>query len=230
MDCIIRKHLCSAWKLAIILIGFITPNFTTAQTNIVNNCYAVVAQRNNYFYEGIDNPISLIGVFGDYSTIVVSSKTGIVESLDSGKYIVRSLTRGYDTITVSEKTTSGTRIIYEEKFSVKPLPQPIATLTGRSTGGTSKAAILASPRIVVCLINIDVEKAFDVLGFRLMILNDTSRRSVPLESSNEYLTDDMKMVVSSAYIGDRILIYDILVRMSENENRIISPIVLRIDL
>lgn len=229
MNHIFQKRLCTVWKLVIILICFISPNFANAQASSGNNCFAVVAERNNFFYEGIDNPISLIGIFSDYSNIIVSSKTGIVESLDSGKYIVRSLKWGRDTITVAEKTSEGIRIIYEEIFSVKQLPQPVASLAGKSYGGISKAEVSASPKIVVQLINMDVEKSFEVLGFKFVILsNDTSRNFMPLESNNEYLTDEMRRVVQDCYRGDWILIYSIYVRISEGVNRLISPIELRL--
>lgn len=123
---------------------------------------AVMLDKMNVFYIGLDNPVTISSGTGDDKTNVSASGGGIQLSKTApGKYNVRVTTVGQSAITINadKKTTT-------YNFRVKRVPDPIATIGGKITSGKVKKGELAVQQgIVAVLQNFDFEAKFTVQSF-----------------------------------------------------------------
>jgi len=123
---------------------------------------AVMLDKMNVFYIGLDNPVTISSGTGADRTKVSADGGGIqINETAPGKYNVRVTTVGQSAITIiaDKKTTT-------YNFRVKRVPDPIATIGGKITSGKVKKGELAVQQgIVAVLQNFDFEAKFTVQSF-----------------------------------------------------------------
>lgn len=127
---------------------------------------ALMLDKMNVFYIGLDNPITVSSGTGDEKTSLSASGGGVqLTKKAPGKYIVRATTIGESTITISEAGGRSTPF----KFRVKRVPDPITTVGGTFEGGKiDKANLMVQQGLIALLKNFDFDAKFEVLGFEFV--------------------------------------------------------------
>jgi gliding motility-associated protein GldM len=187
---------------------------------------AVMLDKMNVVYIGVDNPITVSSGAGAEKTNLSANGGGmtIAKGAGPGKYVVRATTPDMKaglTVSVTGGKTSPFPI------RVKRIPDPIPTLGGRLRGGNAQpGTIKAQTGIVPVLDNFDFEARFNVESYDMVFVSKgeifRSTTSGPLFNTQ------MQTVLSRAKPKDVIYLEEIKVRGPDGTPRKIGQIVFTI--
>jgi gliding motility-associated protein GldM len=158
-----ETHGQKKWKL-LLIIPIVSLLFVgTACFNAQNDEYVVAVSptKMNVLYMGVDNPVSIAVTGADYGKETATLDNGSING-KNGNYTVRVTKPGVVTISVK----LGDKIVSEQKFRVKKIPDPRAIIKG-NYGKTSfsKQELKDAGGIAVLLENFDFDIEFDVIEF-----------------------------------------------------------------
>ena len=183
---------------------------------------AVMLDKMNVVYIGVDNPITISSGAGDEKTSVVPNGGGITLSkAGPGKYIAKATTPDMKAgISVSVKGGKTTAF----PIRVKRIPDPIPTLGGKLRGGNAQpGTIKAQTGIVPVLDNFDFEARFTVESYDMVFVSkgEIFRAS----TSGPLFSAQMQTFLSRAKPKDVIYLEEIKVRGPDGSPRKIGQIV-----
>ncbi|MFN5847386.1 MAG: gliding motility protein GldM [Chitinophagales bacterium] len=123
---------------------------------------ALMLDKMNVFYIGLDNPVTVSSGTGDEKTTLSASGGGVsLNRTAPGKYIVRATTVGESTITVSDGKQNT-----PFKFRVKRVPDPLTTIGGTiKSGKLPKGTLQVQQGVKAILENFDFDAKFTVNSF-----------------------------------------------------------------
>lgn len=123
---------------------------------------ALMLDKMNVFYIGLENPITVSSGTGDEKTNLIPSGAGLTLSkVGPGKYIAKATTVGEATITIN---SDGKQTPF--KFRVKRVPDPVATIGGTMTNGKyPKGSFVVQQGMIAKLDNFDFQAKFDVISY-----------------------------------------------------------------
>jgi gliding motility-associated protein GldM len=183
---------------------------------------AVMLDKMNVVYIGVENPITISSGAGDEKTSVVPNGGGITLSkAGAGKYIAKATTPDMKAgISVSVKGGKTTAF----PIRVKRIPDPIPTLGGKLRGGNAQpGTIKAQTGIVPILDNFDFEARFAVESYDMVFVSkgEIFRAS----TSGPLFSAQMQTFLSRAKPKDVIYLEEIKVRGPDGSPRKIGQIV-----
>ncbi len=150
-------------------ISFTTPAGETMTKNSVikytvgqPSGAALMLDKMNVFYIGLDNPMTVSSGTGDEKTKLSASGGGVTLTRSApGKYIARATTVGESTITVSDGKQNT-----PFKFRVKRVPDPLTTIGGTIKGGKlPKGTLQVQQGVKAILEGFDFDAKFTVKSF-----------------------------------------------------------------
>jgi gliding motility-associated protein GldM len=183
---------------------------------------AVMLDKMNVIYIGVENPITISSGAGDEKTSVIPSGGGIsLAKAGPGKYIAKATTPDLKCnikVSVKDGKTS------DFPMRVKRIPDPVPTLGGKLRGGNAQPGTLkAQTGIVPVLDNFDFEARFNVESYDMVFASkgEIYRASAqgPLFSSQ------MLTFIGRAKPKDVIYLEEIKVRGPDGTPRKIGQIV-----
>jgi len=186
---------------------------------------AVMLDKMNVIYIGVENPMTISSGAGDEKTSV--SITGGGASLTKagpGKYIAKATTpdlKGNITVSVKDGKTS------QFPVRVKRIPDPVPTLGGTVEGGTKSPGIMkAQTGIVPLLRNFDFEAKFNVESFDMVY--SSKGEIFRATGSGPLFNEQMKGFINRAKPKDVIYVEEIKVRGPDGQPRKIGQMVFTI--
>jgi gliding motility-associated protein GldM len=186
---------------------------------------AVMLDKMNVVYIGVDNPITVSSGAGDEKTVVTPNGGGItLTKAGPGKYIAKATTPDMKaglTVSVKGGKTSPFPI------RVKRIPDPVPTLGGKLRGGNAQpGTIKAQTGIVPVLDNFDFEARFNVESYDMVFVSkgEIFRSS----TSGPLFSPQMLTFIGRAKPKDVIYLEEIKVRGPDGSPRKIGQIVFTI--
>lgn len=170
---------------------------------------AISADAMNVFYIGVDNPVSVSAAGFAPSELSVSGSGGgiVMTPKGPGKYNVRVSTIGETTISVSAKTKDGVQNQGSQKFRVKRIPTPYATVANKKTGDkVSKAEIVNSSYIIAKLDGFDFAANFQVLSWEFT--GTIGGQTKVLSGNGGSISSELKSILSKVSPGSK-LFFDV---------------------
>jgi gliding motility-associated protein GldM len=186
---------------------------------------ALMLDKMNVVYIGVDNPITISSGAGDEKTVVAPNGGGITLSkAGPGKYIAKATTPDMKAgITVSVKGGKTTPF----PIRVKRIPDPIPTLGGKLRGGNAQpGTIKAQTGIVPILDNFDFEARFNVESYDMVFVS--KGEILRSSASGPLFSTQMQTFLSRAKPKDVIYLEEIKVRGPDGSPRKIGQIVFTI--
>jgi gliding motility-associated protein GldM len=122
---------------------------------------AVMLDKMNVFYIGVDNPVTISSGAGDEKTSV-SMNGGSISKVGTGKYTVRVSNPGNATINVSADGKST-----PFQFRVKRIPDPRAKAGNLEPGRIAASTFKAQGGILAILENFDFAASFTVQSYKV---------------------------------------------------------------
>ncbi|MHB8259504.1 MAG: type IX secretion system motor protein PorM/GldM [Bacteroidia bacterium] len=175
---------------------------------------AVSADMMNVFYVGVPNPVTISAAGVSPTDLIVSPSGGGVRSTPkgAGKYEFTFTSPGECNVSVSSKSPGGpAKNQGSQKFRVKPLPSPIATVGGVTGAVDMKKTSLASIGGVGAMApNFDFKANFIVLGFT--ITGSVRGQTKVANCQGNGLNADARSILAGAGIGSKIFIDELIIK------------------
>ncbi len=199
----------------------------------------VSATAMNVMYKGLDNPVdvSVPGVSPDKIKIRVVNGTYSQKKVQNargeffrGNWSVSPDQVGRNVqVIVSTEDASGKASSHAPiEFRVKPLPTPIASFGGKSSGKISKAEAVSQQGVFASMgADFDFELKYDIMGFTVSYFDRGADRIE--DSDNWRLTEKQKAILNSVTRGRDLTIKNIRAKGPDGVTRDLGAIVLTID-
>ncbi len=187
--------------------------------NQSNEIGVVSADKMNILYIGMDNPISVAIAGVPIEQTQVSITDGIISSTDrKGAYNIRVNSPGTTTIEVSGKGQQGRTLNASSPFRVKRIPNPQATIGGRSGGSFPIATFKAQKGMTVHLNHFNFDASFRILSFDV---SHSKPRGYISSVHNQGATfnTEVRSLIEQAQIGDIFYFDNIRVKAPDETTR-----------
>ncbi len=186
---------------------------------------AVMMDKMNVIYIGVDNPLTVSSGAGAEKTSVSGTGGGLAVNKGAapGKYIARATTVGQATINVN--VTGGKA--FQFPVRIKRIPDPVPTLGGKLRGGNAQVGtIKAQSGVVAILENFDFEARFNVQSYSMIYSSkgDVYRS----ETSGPLFNAQMQGFMGRAKPKDIIFLDDIKVVGPDGQSRKLGQIAFQI--
>lgn len=169
---------------------------------------AVSADKMNVFYIGVPNPITIMAE-GYNCSVTIPECDGCTFTHTQGcSYDVVVTRAGIVNVKVMVKNGGSAKVAGEHPFRVKYIPDPLATIGGKSRGTMAASLFRVQQGVAVLLENFDFNIKYKVLRYRLTIIR--RGEMVCAEDNNGgTFNDAVKKFIQSVRPGDQIIIEEI---------------------
>lgn len=184
---------------------------------------AVMLDKMNVVYIGVDNPITVSSGSGAEKTSVIPSGGGIsvAKGAGPGKYVIKATTPDLKA-NLKVAVTGGKATDFP--IRVKRIPDPVPTLGGKLRGGNAQPGTLkAQTGIVPVLDNFDFEARFNVESYDMVFAS--KGEIFRATASGPLFSPQMLTFISRAKPKDVIYLEEIKVRGPDGTPRKIGQIV-----
>jgi gliding motility-associated protein GldM len=179
----------------------------------------------NVMYIGVDNPLTLSASGYNIEDVSLSLPGAELKSTGKGTYIANVAKEGTIEWAINAKgrTGGGVSKIGGGKIRVKMIPNPQATILGRSSGLAPTAQIKVQTGIVAKVDGFDFETSFRVTKFRFTWVPKIGDPK-EIEVIGAYFNADVKNVLGRVRPGDRLIIENIKAIGPDKRERSINSI------
>ena len=165
---------------------------------------AVAATQMNVFYMGVPNPVEVTAAGVNSNEIKVTmggDGGGSIKKDGKGGYIV-TVTRPTGKNKFAKVNVNAAGLSASKDFRVKPIPDPVAKLSGTRGGNMNTGEFKAQQGVFAILENFDFDAKCNVSGYRVV---RAARRADPVVSVNGggRYTGETQRVISQATPGDK---------------------------
>ncbi|MEO8148973.1 MAG: gliding motility protein GldM [Bacteroidia bacterium] len=163
----------------------------------------------NVFYIGVDNPVSISvpGVANEKVKVSVVGGGVTLTKAPGGsgeQWIAKATTQGEATVTINADFDGKSMTMGAQKFRVKQVPNPVATIADKKSGTMSRAIVVAQGSIIPKMENFDFELFFRITKFKMTLARRSSPDPIEIETTGNQMTEKMKSSISAARAGDKV--------------------------
>jgi gliding motility-associated protein GldM len=181
----------------------------------------------NVFYIGVDNPVSISVPGVPTEKVRPSISNGTLSATGGGNYNVRVTGGQTATINVGAEMEGGSRSMGSFEFRVRRVPDPKATISGRTDGKISKNELLAAGAVIPIMENFEFDLHYLIVGYTMYI--QTQGSDLASETSNSpAFTGSMRNLIKNAARGRKVTFEDIRAKGPDGSIRKLNPISLTI--
>jgi gliding motility-associated protein GldM len=158
----------------------------------------VTADKMNVFYIGVENPLSVVAAGVSSNDLRVSANNATLTPNGPGKYIAKvSGGGGVAKLTISGGGLNPTTF----DFRIKPIPDPVAKLSGSTGGDIGNGVIKAQLGVIAELAGFDFDARCEIAGFELVYAPKREDPIVVINGSGTF-TSESKGLLNRAKPGD----------------------------
>ena len=169
----------------------------------------------NVFYIGVDNPVTVAAAGYSVEDVSLDVPGATVSGPGKGKYIINVTNPGNLEVGIMAKTKEGgKKKVGGMTIRVKRIPEPLAKLNGKASGGMSAALFRQTIAPAATLDAFDFEAKFQVVGFTFSMLPKGRDYVGPFSVDNRNgarFSDnkDIVKIMQTAKAGDKVFIESI---------------------
>lgn len=183
----------------------------------------------NVFYIGVPNPITVSAAGYSLEDISVSIPGAtITPGKERGKYNVEVSKQGEVMASIIAKTPSGPKEISKMQIRVKMIPDPVAEIGGKSSGGMSASLFRAQLGVIANLKYFDFDARFLVTSFQFGVSPKRGDYIGPYTCNSALFSSnaDVGKIIGRLKPGDRVFIDEIKAVGPDKRTRTLNPIAL----
>ncbi len=188
----------------------------------------VQLERQNVFYIGVDNPItvSVSGIAAD--KIIVETDNGTVTSTGKpGVYIVRVDSLNKTNITVSYKSGGQTTTCALYSYRNKKVPDPRTYINSfRSEGVVLKENIASINGVFTRMENFDFDCSFKPQSFSMSVIENGEWKEY--KAIGPELSPEMRTALSRCEEEDKILFHNVMTKGPAGDIRLVNAVVITV--
>jgi gliding motility-associated protein GldM len=197
---------------------------------VVRPLSSISATNMNVLYIGVDNPVSVAvsGVLKEFIHPFISCGT-ITPKPMSNEWIVNVTPECREaTISITAIINDVNKPMGSQKFRVKKLPDPTATIANKYKGTINRDIMIAAGVIIPRMPDdFEFDHTFVIKSFTLTV--QRGFKIYNFQSENDELTEEMILQLKQTNRGQNIVFEDIVAVNPFGDERILSPIILRIE-
>ena len=190
-------------------------NFSAASINAV---------KMNVLYAGIDNSIAINIPGYNYSDLTISVDNGTVSDKKNGKYVMVRPDGNNIGNKAIVKVSNGAKLIKEEVFRIKRIPDPVFNVGQYGLGKISKKHLLSLNEVKSTIKDFDFDVHFKVKSFNVCVIKGGYIITEPSKSSA--LTSAQKKLITKMGVGSKISFENIKCKGPDGNQRKIADAVL----
>ncbi|MBC7937292.1 MAG: hypothetical protein H7Y86_18255 [Rhizobacter sp.] len=201
-------------KCTILLILLLNYTCSTAQQVSVAN------ERENFFYVGLDNPLSIAveGLFN--KSLVIKAINGTLLE-ENGRYSFRPDSVGLSEITIYKKSNGQLKEIGKKQFRSKNLPLPFFKIgSGRPTVTSEEIAGQQFVRSEIEGLEINIK--INLIEFNVHVISDSGQST--FKNTGNQLSNETREKFKSLKTGDILLFTDIYVGMPDKKKYLVQNV------
>jgi len=197
---------------------------------VANPSFSISPTNMNVLYTGVDNPVSIAvsGIIKESLIPIISCGTIKPKPQGSGWIVNVPPDCKEALISISAQVNGQRKQVGVQKFRVKMLPDPKATISNKNKGVINRNIMIAAGMLVAKMPD-DFEFAysFSIKSFTMIIQRGFNVTNY--KSGNANLTEEMIQQIKRTNKGQKIVIEDIIAIDPLGSERLLSPIVLNIE-
>ncbi len=181
----------------------------------------------NVFYIGVDNPVSISVPGVPTEKVRPSISNGTLSATGGGNYNVRVTGGQTAIINVGAEMEGGSRSMGSFEFRVRRVPDPKATISGRTDGKIAKNELLAAGAVIPVMENFEFDLHYTIVGYTMYIQTQGSDLASATSNSPAF-SGQMRTLINNASRGRKATFEDIKARGPDGSIRKLNPISLTI--
>lgn len=195
---------------------------------------AVSPDRNNIFYVGIDNPITVTAENCSCNELVVKASNGTLTGKGC-QYLFRGIEQGRADITVYKKTGKKLKEIGNNAFRVKRIPPPVFKIgpyggSNYSLERKAQRVVLAGQQFVRAdLENFDFDVRFNIDSFSVKIFYGDSCKTKTFFNSTGKISQQLSDAFSILKKDDIVIFNKIFAKGPDGQEWELVPLILTIE-
>lgn len=188
---------------------------------------SIQLDKMNVFYIGVPNPItvSAAGYALEDVSVQVPDAT-VTPGAEKGKYIIETNKAGKVFAAINAKTETGVKQVGGMEIRVKYIPDPVAKVGGKASGGLASNIFKAQSGILAVLDNFDFDARFVVTGYEISFLPKRGELIGPFKVNGPRLTGSKQVedAIQRSKPGDKVFIEDIRAVGPDKRSRALNTI------
>ncbi len=188
--------------------------------------FSVANEKQNVFYIGVDNPLSIAVENVPDKMLVVKTDNGTVSKKD-GTHIYRGAKIGRADIIFYKKLSGRLKEIGRSAFRVKSFPPPVFKIGAYGNMNAAMKIVLKSQQFVRAeLENFDIDARFTIDSFKVCIISgDTCQYTLQTNISNK-INDKLAAAFEALKIGETIIFKNIFAKGPDGNSIELEPCIL----
>ena len=168
---------------------------------------AIATDRENKFYIGLPNPITVAIEGYKSESIVLSCDQCEISKDGHGRYSIMVQKEGIAIITVGLKTKGGIKKVSVQRFRVMRIPNPTPRFAGKGGGIISVAEAKTGQRIFAVLEDFEINAKFTIESCDVIVIRD-KRPFFYGSMHNEWVSSDtgVQNMIGTLKDGDKLLL------------------------
>ena len=207
-------------------VGLKTYSFEGEYT-VAQPSATVSPTKMNVFYIGVDNPVSISVPGVPTEKVRPSISNGTLSATGGGNYNVRVTGGQTATINVGAEMEGGSRSMGSFEFRVRRVPDPKATISGKTDGRIGKNELLAAGAVIPVMENFEFDLHYTIVGYTMYIQTQGSDLASSTSTSPAF-SGQMRSLIQNAARGRKVTFEDIRARGPDGSIRKLNPISLTI--
>lgn len=181
----------------------------------------------NVFYIGVPNPITVTAAGYSLEDVSISIPGATVTSTGKGTYTVVVTQPGKVSAAINAKTAQGVAKVGGMDVRVKRIPDPVAKLGGKISGGMPASIYRAQLGVAAVLENFDFDTKFEIVGYDFSYQQKRADYQGPFHMNNSYFANEAKKYTENmAKPGDRVYIDNVRAKGPDGTVRSLNSITL----
>lgn len=168
---------------------------------------AVMADKMNVLYIGVENPLTITAGAGS-EKVTATFSGGSISKVSGNKYIVRPTTAGEHTVTVMVEGKPAGRVAYR----VKNLPLPTAYVGNLKPGPVPSANFKAMGGVIAKLEDSEFDAQYEVVGYTLGAISPDIPDYMPIQVTGNRWSGNAAALVNRLKPGALVVINNIQVK------------------
>lgn len=176
--------------------------------------------RQNVVFLGMSNPITIMLENCDCNDVLVTTDNGTIKRYDDCSYDYTPLRAGLSQIIVRKRGGKGSTNIL---LRVNPKPKPVASISKIAGGGIRKNVLEVQTGVMAGWVDYDFKTEFKVDHFMVTIMREGKILFTRYNKGARF-EEEVGRWLKVTKVGDKVLVYDIEAKGSDNVVVMLDPL------
>lgn len=188
--------------------------------------FSVANEKQNIFYVGVDNPLSIAVENVSGKLLVVKTDNGIVVK-NNDAYVYRGSKVGHANIILYKKVNRKLREVGKSSFRVKEIPLPVFRIGQFGSNRQISNMVIKLPQYVSAATeNFDFDARFQIDSFKVCVVRQDTCIYLEKNNISNKISEDIQAIFTTIKSGDTIIFKNIFAKGPDGKSIQLEPCIL----